>query len=373
MIRQLIARTAICTACSLGIAHADIVVGQSTPLSGAVGDMGKGLMAGARAYIEAVNAKGGISGEKLRLVTLDDQYKPDNTVTNTHTLLEKENALILTSYLGTATTGELLKSKLLDTNKVALVGTLTGASNLRESPSNVFHLRASYADEIVRIVDILKGMGLVDVAVYHESGVFGMGGKEALEKALTTNKMPLVDAASYDNKLNDGKPAAVKLAQSRALAIVMISSLKPTVSFVREYRQAGGTAQLFHLSTVNYENLVKELGPQLAHGIGIAQIAPYFDNTRIAVIREMHDAMKKYTPETKPSYYTLEGFINTKVAVEAIRRAGGRSANRATVLKAMEEMGKVDIGGYTVDFDRRNQGSRYVELTMIGADGRLAH
>ena len=71
----------------------NILLGQSLPLSGPSAQIGKKYRAGANAWFDEVNREGGIKGRKIELISLDDQYEPDMTVTNTKALLTKPNLL----------------------------------------------------------------------------------------------------------------------------------------------------------------------------------------------------------------------------------------------------------------------------------------
>src|SRR5262245_29285703 len=58
----------------------EIVIGHVAGYTGPGAKEAAELKAGATAYLESVNERGGIDGRKLRLLTLDDQFKADNTV-----------------------------------------------------------------------------------------------------------------------------------------------------------------------------------------------------------------------------------------------------------------------------------------------------
>ena len=68
----------------------EIVVGQVAALSGPARGLGEGMRAGLAAAIAEANARGGVHGRKLRLVSADDGYEPDATVDKTVQLIEKE-------------------------------------------------------------------------------------------------------------------------------------------------------------------------------------------------------------------------------------------------------------------------------------------
>ncbi|HUX25783.1 MAG TPA: ABC transporter permease, partial [Burkholderiales bacterium] len=70
---------------------------------------------------------------------------------------------------------------------------------------------------------------------------------------------------------------------------------------------------------------------------------------------------------------SLEAYIGAKVLGEAIRRAGP-NLSRASLLKALDAMQDVDVGGYFIDFSASNHnGSKFVELTAISTNGRFSY
>ena len=48
---------------------------------------------GILAAFKEVNAAGGVHGRQLRLISKDDGYEPEQTITNIHELIEKEKSL----------------------------------------------------------------------------------------------------------------------------------------------------------------------------------------------------------------------------------------------------------------------------------------
>lgn len=95
--------------------------GQSTPISGGSGNLGKQLAEGTLACFNQVNAREGVRGRKLELVTLDDAYDPRRTVENTNRLLE--SCIGLTGYYGTPTVAAVSGAKASRFVDITVVGT----------------------------------------------------------------------------------------------------------------------------------------------------------------------------------------------------------------------------------------------------------
>jgi ABC-type branched-subunit amino acid transport system substrate-binding protein len=67
----------------------------------------------------------------------------------------------------------------------------------------------------------------------------------------------------------------------------------------------------------------------------------------------------------------MEGFVNAKVLVEALRRAG-QKPTRERLVTALESMRDHDIGGLVISYaPNRHQGSRFVDVVVVASDGRF--
>jgi hypothetical protein len=73
----------------------------------------------------------------------------------------------------------------------------------------------------------------------------------------------------------------------------------------------------------------------------------------------------------EPSHLALEGYINARVFVEGLRRAG-RNLTRKAFLDSVWSIKRLDLGGFELNFQQPGRNaSRFVELTMIGRGGKL--
>jgi ABC-type branched-subunit amino acid transport system substrate-binding protein len=67
----------------------------------------------------------------------------------------------------------------------------------------------------------------------------------------------------------------------------------------------------------------------------------------------------------------MESFIAAKILVEAIQRAGA-DPTRQKIITQLDKMNSYDAGGFKVSFSPDNHvGSKFVEVTVIGRDGKL--
>lgn len=375
MLKQLQLALALTLTASLPAQAADLVVAQVAPLSGVLAATGQQMVLGAKIYFDHVNAKGGVHGSKIRHVVKDDGYKVDETVRLTQEAIGRDQALALIGFAGTANLTELLKRNIMREAGIALVAPYTGGEPLRTPFNpNIFHIRAGYADETEHMVGQLVTLGIKDIGVYYQNDGFGQSGLAGVEAALKRRELKLAASAPYErNKLDDSVAQAVAAFRKAGVsAIIMISINPTTAAFVKAYRADGGNAQLFNISVVDPAELVKIAGIESMHGLGISQVVPFPYSPTLPVIREFRELFARHAPQdARISYTSFEEFIGAKVLVEGLRRAGPKPT-REKVLLALENLGRFDTGGFLVSYAPDNRiGSKYVEVTVIGRDGRL--
>ena len=355
-----------------GAQAAEVTVVQVAPLSGVLASTGQQMVLGGRIYFEWVNEHGGVHGAKIRHTVVDDGYKVDETVRLTREALVNPEVIALFGFAGTANISKLLSDGILDVGGAPLVAPYTGGEALR-SPFNpyIFHVRAGYMDETEHMVKQATTLGMTRIAVMYQNDAFGKAGLAGVEAAVAKRNLTLVGTASYERNTDQVQDAVKQIKAVEPQAIIMISVNRSTAAFAKQYRAAGGGGQLYNMSVVDPAELVKLAGLKAVHGLGISQVVPFPFGANKPVVREYQNLMQKYGDGQALSYTSFEEFLGAKVLVEGLRRAGPQPT-RAKLVKALEGMDNFDLGGTRVNYSLNNRiGSRFVEVTVIGASGKL--
>lgn len=373
MLRNLVVATALSvTLCpatlhAQGLTAGTIVIGQSAATSGPASELGTEMRAGALAYFNAVNARGGVNGRRIELRTLDDGYEPDRAAANTRRFVERDEVFALFGYVGTPTT--IAAMPVFTRAGVPLVGPFTGAEAFRK-PFNrmIFNVRASYYAETDKLVELLATLKLDRIAVFYQNDSYGKAGLEGVERATAARGMKIAATATVERNTTDVKDAVAALAKIDPQAVVMISAYKSCAAFIKAMKAAGKHPQFLNVSFVGSRALAGELGPE-GRGVGISQVVPFPWNVGTPVVRDYQRALAAETGKENYSFTSLEGYIAAKVLVEGLRRAG-RDLTRERLVAALETLVDYDAGGFLVNYSPTDHGgSRYVELTAIGRAG----
>ena len=348
--------------------QAQILIGQTAGFSGVVSAGVKETSEGAKLYIDAVNAGGGISGQKIELIALDDKFDPKLALENARQLIEEKNVLAMFLTRGTPHTEAILP--LLDKYGVPLVGPSTGAMVLHKPvKKHIFNVRATYQREAEKAITHLHSMGITRIGIVYADDSFGVDGLAGAQKGMTVAKLTPVVLEKFNRAIPDFTAITPKVVQANAQAVLMVASAQAVADGMKAMRTAGSTAQIVTLSNNASSGFVKNLGEN-ARGVIVTQVFPYERSIAFPMVKEAQDlARLKGMNEVSPAM--LEGFAAAKVLVESLRRAGPKPT-REKLQAALENLRKLDIGGLEVSFSPDDHtGLDFADLSIIGTDGKF--
>lgn len=344
----------------------NIVIGQSCALSGVSAALGQEMQLGAKLWFDAVNKKGGVRGQRIELVTLDDGYEPDRTIKNTEQLINRFGAVALFGYVGTPTV--VAARPIFEQAGVPLVAPFTGAQSLRTAQSTlIYNIRASYDDETDRIVKHFTSLGMKRIGIAYQDDAYGKAGLEGVEKAVRAYEANLVVQTTLTRNSTDVSNALKTLtkAGNNVDALVIVSTYAPTAALVKALRQTGYFATYATLSFVGSSALQEALGKD-ADGVVVCQVVPWGADP---VVTEFKKLLAQNVPGRQPTHTALEGFVAAKVMEQVLQRA--KAFNRNDINATLSQF-KADIGGFRVDFTDRRRSGRFTDLVMLKKSGDIA-
>ena len=348
------------------VGDGEIVIGQSLDLSGPLAEMAPDIVNATKAYFDGVNAQGGIHGRRVRLVTLDDGYKPDNTAKNAGQLIAEKDVFALCNLTGTANVAAILPLLAKEQSPVPLVAPFTGAGLLREPAiDHVFNIRASYGDEVGKLVQHLTTIGVPRISVLWTANAFGKDGLEGARQAMEKHGQKLHSDVSIQADASDVQQAVARLSATEPDSIIMITAGAPTVSFIKAYRRISRGTRFYTLSVMGTQATLRALGED-GVGVVVTTVVPFPWSQSLPLAREYRAALEKNGFQRHVSFLGLEAYINAKVIAEGLRRAG-RDLTRTRFIQALESLRHFDLGGFVVDYGKGvREGSRFVDLSIIG-------
>ena len=277
------------------------------------------MLKGSKAYFDALNARGGINGRKIVLISKDDAYDPKKTVENVEAFIAGGETFALFGTFGTPNNEALIPVALKAGMPVLMP--YTGAPSIRKPELvGVFNLRASYADEAEKLIQHLTTIGFKKIGIAYQNNSFGKEVLTAATAALEQRQLKPVAAVSVENNASDAAAAATKLLAAQPDALVLGLAGKPTIEVIKNVNQSRKGLQMYALSVLATAGNLKALGND-GSGVAISQVVPFPSNTVMPLVRDYQQAMKA-AGVNEFSHLSLEGYLNARVVAEGIRRAG---------------------------------------------------
>jgi branched-chain amino acid transport system substrate-binding protein len=349
-------------------AWAQLRIGNPSGITGSVAAGVKENIDGAQLYFDAVNARGGVNGQKIELVSVDDQFDPKVTVEVSRKLITEQKVLALFLNRGTPHSQALLP--MLAEFKVPLVGPSTGAMVLHD-PVNpwVFNVRATYQREAAKAIEHLASIGITRIALLETDDSFGADSAAGALKGFATVKQTPVLQEKFPRDKPDFTELAARVAKSNAQAVMVIGSAGNAANGMKAIRAAGSRAQLVTLSNNASEGFIKLLGEH-ARGVIVTQVFPNERSVAFPLIKEAQDLAKaKGLDGVSPAM--MEGFAAAKVVTEGLRRAGPNPTPTA-LRDALEGLRNYDIGGLQISYGPTDHtGLDFSDLSIVNANGKF--
>jgi len=353
-----------------GVFADKIVFGQTVGFDSVWGGLYKNYTNGLLACFEQVNAQGGVAGRKLVVKRLEDNYLPDKAVANVKTLAQ-EGVFGLVCMGGTGNTIATLP--LLEQYRLPMVGTMTGAAAARKASAPLFHTRASYSDEVMKMVQHATTIGLKRIAVVYQDNPFGSGNADAAKAAVSKFGAQIVALIPHNAKGDDIDMVVDKIAAANPQTTLLFTSPSSVADMLLRFQAKHGPLPLPQpwILSVTTPKTVFEKAGALAHGVAVTQVMPNPNARTQPLVRAFREANDKFGVQGNHTYEAIEGFLTARVIVDGLR-ACGANPTRDTFIQALEAFGTRDFGGVRVHYDHGNHaGLDYVDVTMIGSNGNL--
>ncbi len=298
-----------------------VKIGVITPLTGAIAHSGKDHLIGAEVAADRINASGGVKvGDKkylLEIVPLDDQYKPDLTVTAVRRMLGGGVKIIST--LGTGQTMAALE--LADAEGFLLLHISTGPSTTAKGvkmgvriPSTMDSYATSTADALLTLRPQVE-----KVAVIWNTDPGHKAWGEIFSKTWTGHGKKIVASEGLDfRKATDFYPLLSKTLPLKPDALLVITMDEPLSMVVKQARELG--YQGYFIAYEGTGDRIADLAGQEIDGkFMVVKTFYVLDPKKMEYLKE---AYKKKAPGISPGTIGANGHEMVYLAALALEKAG---------------------------------------------------
>ena len=208
-------------------AQEPIKLGFAGALSGPASFVGVEIKRGAEIAVDEINAKGGVKGHKLVLVSRDDEHNPVKTVASYRELVERENVVAM---VGATNSASMLAVTPIvnDTLKVPVICPATDATAITENDAKkegrdnyLFRVGMYGTGQANFMVDTMaKKFEHKKIGLLTWTGGWGVTGRGELQRRLKEDGLAPVGDETYDNNDTDMTPQLIKLKDAGAQSIL---------------------------------------------------------------------------------------------------------------------------------------------------------
>ncbi len=351
-----------------GVSSDSILFGQAAALEGPSSALGQGMQQGILAAFAEINAKGGVHGRKLKLISRDDGYDPDRSAAQTTRLIEEDKVFALIGAVGTPTAAATVP--IAQARNVPFIGPFSGAAFLRTPElHNVVNIRASYGAEAEAwIKHLTEDLHVRSIAIFYQDDAFGRDGLAGVKLALEKRNMELTAEGTFERNTKAVGAALRTLKRAEPEAVVMVGTYGPCAEFIKLARKRGFKPIFVNISFVGANALAKELGPE-GDGVIVSQVVPFPWDASVKVVADYQAAENALDPDLKPDFVSLEGYLSGRL-VAAVLEMAGPNPTRAEMLRLINDVGRFDISEDIMTFGPKTQAvPPKVFLTVIQSDG----
>jgi ABC-type branched-subunit amino acid transport system substrate-binding protein len=352
----------------VGVSSGTILFGQAAALEGPSSALGQGMRQGILAAFAEINARGGVHGRKLELISRDDGYDPDRSAAQTIHLIEEDKVFALIGAVGTPTT--TVTVPIAKAKNVPFIGPFTGAGFLRAPDlHNVVNIRASYGAEAEAwIKHLTEDLHLKSIAIFYQDDSYGRDGLAGVKLALEKRGMELTAEGTFERNTKAVGSAMRTIKRAEPEAVVMVGTYGPCAEFIKLARKSGFNPVFVNISFVGANALAKELGPE-GQGVIVSQVVPFPWDASVKVVADYQAAEKALDPNLRPDFVSLEGYLSGRLVAAALEIAGP-NPTRADMLQLINDVGRFDISGDIITVGQKlRDAPAKVFLTVIQADG----
>jgi ABC-type branched-subunit amino acid transport system substrate-binding protein len=352
----------------VGVRPDAILFGQAAALEGPSSVLGQRMRQGIVAAFTETNAKGGVHGRRLELISRDDGYDPDRSVAQTLRLIDDDKVFALIGGVGTPTAMATIPN--ISARGVPFIGPFSGAEFLRDPElANVVNIRASYGAEAEDwIKHLTEDRHFRRIGIFYQDDSFGRDGLTGVKRALARRGLELAAEGTFERNTRAVGSAWRMLKRAEPEAIVMVGTYGPCAEFIKLAHRSGFHPTFVNVSFVGANALAQELGAE-GEGVIVSQVVPFPWDRSLRLVADYQNAQKAIDPALTPDFVSLEGYISGRLTAAALEKAGP-NPTRAELLRVINDVGRFDISGTMVTVGTRMIGTPpQVFLTVIQKDG----
>lgn len=300
--------------------EAPIKIGAILSTTGTLAPFGTDALPGAQILVEEINAQGGIGGRPIQLVHVDDESKPEQTVSVAKRLIQQDKVAAVIGPVSSVVSASA--SAVFNESKVPAVGCICYEGPITPYEFSVFPL----AGMMLNQAQFARERGVTRLGVISQAGSLAELIKATHVPVLEKEGLTIVGFEQFQATDTDLTPLLARLRSNGAQQVYVAASGTPAALAAKNFKQlnypghywtfAGNANEAFIRLVGDAADVVNMAGLKILVYKELAENDP--SRARLA------EFARKYVAKAgkEPGTYAAVGYDALRSVVEAIRKAG---------------------------------------------------
>lgn len=351
-----------------GVTDTEILIANCAAISGPFAPVGVPFISGIRAYLDVVNAAGGIDGRQIRFLHEDDEFDPIKGKACLTKMVEDERVFAIVGHFGTPVVGATLEDLIEYGIPAVYFATGIGqlySDNASERGRNIMPVQPIYRTEgqimVARAVSLVNATRIGIIYTNDDAGKDMLWGaqKKAQELGITLIEAQVAPGAADVS-------SAVTTINQAGVDFIIGAAIQATIpTIIKELAAQGNNKDVIttyvNVSQAIAQTFVADVADKFAvYGNGWVS----FEGDRASELAKFAAA----APDFATNAFAMTGWIAAHFFTEGIRRlaANGKVVNWENYLDAMESAPIVNPFGGAIDFGNGlRAGTQEMNLSVV--------
>ena len=358
-----------------GVSDTEILIANTAATSGAYAPVGVPFNAGIQAFVDKINAEGGVDGRQIRFLHKDDEFDPVKGKAYLQEMVEDEKVFAMVGHFGTpvvaATIDDLKEYGIPSVYFATGIGQLyADHATTNEEGYNIFPVQPIYVTEgQIMVARGIGDFGAKKIGCIYTSDDAGKDMLDGISKMCKDNGVELV-AEQVAAGAADVSAAvtSIKNANVEYVCVAAIQATMPTI--VKEMAAQGMNVP----AITTYVNVSPAISEQVAADIqgkfdvyGNGWVS--YEDFRAENLAEYQAAVGE---EFADNVYAMTGWIAAAFFVEGLNRLAesGQEVTWTNYMAALESAPVQNPFGGLISYENGvRAGTQVMNLSKVAADG----
>jgi len=258
------------------IAQDVIVIGVSQPLTGAVAASGNYVVQGAKIAEDAINAKGGVLGKKIRLIIEDNKSNPTEAVATAEKLIVKDKVPVLMGAWSSTYTLAVMP-KLMEYGVPMVVETSSSGKITTSGNPWIFRISPTSEMEAKAFAAMVAKFGIKKADFLSVNNDWGRGAAGEFSKMLKSKGIKVGAMETMDPKATDISAQLAKIKASGGDTLFVTTGVEQITLILKQAKEQKLTHKIITTGgSSSPDQLIAQAGAAADGSMHLLFFAPWF-------------------------------------------------------------------------------------------------